>query len=241
MYEMAPKYYIIKQKLIEMINSEEIGPDGQMPSEREIMNMFDVSRITARKAIDDLVNEGYLYRIQGKGTFVKTDEHSQDLISLMSCTEDIRRMGMTPSKKLIEAKVIPADKVRIRKLQLMDGDKVLMLKRVYCADNEPLNYTTTYLPIKLFPGIEKNDFGKESVYSVLENNYKVEITSATRTIEAVLALDDVADVLNIQPGEPLLLFRAVTMGKVNGRQVPIETFKSFYRTDKFKFFINQVR
>ncbi len=238
---MAPKYYIVKKKILEMIDQEEIGPDGTVPSERELMNMFEVSRITAKKAIDDLVKEGYLYRIQGKGTFVKNDTLNQDLISITSCTEDIVKMGMTPSKQLLAAEIMPADQARMRLLQLCGGDKVLKVKRVYFADNEPLNLTTTYLSCKLFPGIENYDFGKESIYQVLENKYATRITKATRTIEAVLAVDEVSEILKIDEGEPVLLFRAVTFGLVNGKEVPIEAFKSYYRTDKWKFYINQVK
>lgn len=241
MMEMAPKYYIVKKKIIEMIDQEEIGPDGMVPSERELMSMFEISRITAKKAIDDLVNEGYLYRIQGKGTFVKNDKLNQDLISITSCTEDITRMGMTPSKKLISAEVISPDQMRMRKLQLSPGDKVFKVIRVYFADNEPLNLTTAYLPCKLFPGIENYDFGVNSIYSVLEKDYGVHITKATRTIEAVLAMDEVPEILKMSEGQPILLFRAVTYGVVNGKEIPIETFKSYYRSDKLKFYINQVK
>ena len=120
MQEMVPKYYLIKQEIIDMINREEIDENGMVPSERELMAMFGVSRITVRKAITDLVNEGYLYTVQGKGTFVRTDELNRDLVSIMSCTEDIRRMGMVPSKKVICAEVIPADKKRIKRLQLAE-------------------------------------------------------------------------------------------------------------------------
>ena len=236
---MAPKYFIVKSKILEMIDKEEIGSNGIVPSERELMQMFEVSRITAKKAIDDLVREGYLYRIQGKGTFVKNDTLNQDLVSITSCTEDILRMGMTPSKKLLAAEVLNADLARIRKLQLCDGDKVYKVKRVYYADEEPLNLTTTYLPCKLFPGIEGYDFGEESIYQILESRYYTRVTKATRTIEAVLAGNDVSKTLNIDEGEPVLLFRAVTLGIVNGKEAPIETFKSYYRTDKFKFYINQ--
>jgi GntR family transcriptional regulator len=238
---MAPKYFIVKNKVLEMIDREEIGSDGMIPSERELMKMFEVSRITAKKAIDDLVKEGYLYRVQGKGTFVKNETLNQDLVSITSCTNDILNMGMIPSKKLLTAEVLFADQARMKRLQLCDGDKVFMVKRVYFADNEPLNLTTTYLPCKLFPGIENYDFGIESIYHTLETKYDTRITKATRTIEAVLAADQVSEILGIEEGEAILLFRAVTLGVVNGKEVPIEAFKSYYRTDKFKFYINQVK
>ncbi|ETA79512.1 GntR family transcriptional regulator [Youngiibacter fragilis] len=240
-YEMAPKYFVVKKKLIEMINSEAFSDSGMIPSERELMKMFNVSRITAKRAVDDLVGEGYLFRVQGKGTFIREEEAKHDLISIMSCTEDIVKMGMVPTRKLISQEVIEADKRRQKRLHLVAGDKVLMLKRVYYADGMPVNYTIAYLPIKIFPGIEEYDFSKESIYNILESKYNVKITSATRTLEAVLVTDEVAELLELDQKEPVILFRAITLGIVNGREIPIETFKSYYRSDRFKFYINQTK
>lgn len=238
---MLPKYYILKQKLIEKIDQEEFKANEIIPSERELIEMYDVSRITVRKAIDELANEGYLYKVQGKGTYVKADAYSQDLISLTSCTQDVIRLGMTPSRKVISATVQPADSKRCHNLELGKNEKVYRLERVYYADNEPINHTVTYLPYKMFPGIEKYDFSKDSLYKVLEEKYDTKITKATRSIEAILAKDEIAEYLNIKPDMPILLFGCITYGIVNGKEIPIENFKCCYRSDKFKFYINQVK
>lgn len=241
MIEIIPKYHIIKKYIVDNINKEEFSVNQLIPSERELMDQFGVSRITVRKAIDDLVNEGYLYRIQGKGTYVKSDDYKQDLFSITGCTQDIERLGMVSSKKLIEQQVVEADKVRQRRLSVKENDKLLKVIRVYYADAEPVNYTITYLPMKIFPDIDKYDFQKESIYDVIENKYNVKIKKATRTLEAVSVFDDVSENLHMKKGDPVLLFRAVTYGEKDGQEIPIETFKSYYRSDKFKFYINQVR
>lgn len=241
MLEMLPKYYVLKRKIVEMIDSEELKENDMIPSERELMEKYGFSRITVRKALDDLVNEGYLYRVQGKGTYVKGDEFNQDLFQLTSCTEEIKKMGMVPTKKIIESGVIEADKIRQRRLQLEEGDKVFYVKRIFYADGEPLNYTTTYLPYKLFPDIDKFDLERESIYNVMERNYAVKILTANRTLEAVTVQNEVSDYLNMKENAPVLLFRGITIGRVNGEEHPIETFKSFYRSDKMKFFIKQAR
>ncbi len=105
MEERAPKYYILKKVLEEKIENEEFPADEPIPSEQELMEMYQVSRITVRKAVDELVNEGYLYKIQGKGTYVKTDERSSNLFAITSCTEDVVRMGMKPTKKVMVAEL----------------------------------------------------------------------------------------------------------------------------------------
>jgi len=236
-----PKYFVLKKQLIEKIDQEEFKVNEAIPSERELIDMYNVSRITVRKAIDELVSEGYLYKVQGKGTYVKTDKYSQDLISITSCTQDVINLGMTPSRKVISAEIIPVDKKRSHNLELTENDKVFRLKRTYYADTETINLTTTYLPYKLFPGIEKYDFSKESLYNILEEKYGVRITKAKRSVEAILAKDDTAKYLEVQDGIPILLFSCITYGIVNGKELPIENFKCCYRSDKFKFYINQVK
>ena len=124
---MVPKYYLVKQKIVEMINNEEIGPDGLIPSERELMGIFGLSRITVKKAIDDLVNEGYLYRIQGKGTFVKKDTLDQDLITITSCTQDILKLGMTPSRDFSSRRLLRLTKLCSRNYSLVRGTRYIKL------------------------------------------------------------------------------------------------------------------
>lgn len=235
------KYAVLKNIITEKINNEEYGVGRLIPSERELMEMFSVSRITVRKAIDDLVNEGYLFRIQGKGTYVKREEVPHDLFSIMSCTEDIKKRGMVPSVRMISATVVPADKRLCRVMQLPAESLVFRLERVYYADNSPLTYAIAYLPLDLFPGLDQHDFSKESLYTVLETVYGTKITQARRTLEAVLARDKSAEYLAVKPGSPLLLFRANTLGEIAGQKRVIESFQCSYRTDLHKFYIDQVR
>ncbi|MDR2629458.1 MAG: GntR family transcriptional regulator [Spirochaetaceae bacterium] len=237
----VPKYYQVKKAIVEKINNEEFRIGEMIPSERELIAMFDVSRITVRKAVEELAQEGYLVKVQGKGTFVKDDSRGQSLFSLTSCTQDIIRLGMVPTRKVLSAEVIPADKARLRVLNLFPGDEVFKLQRIYCADGEPINYTTTYLPYKLFKNIEKNDFSRVSLYETIEKAYGVRIVHAKRTIEAVLAHDEIREYLHVDDGIPLLLFRCTTWGILNDRELPIETFKCFYRSDQFRFYIDQVK
>lgn len=236
-----PKYYLVKKAIVEKIDNEEFPIGSLIPSERELMALLDVSRITVRRAIEELEQEGYLYKVQGKGTYVKGDQNSQDLISITSCTQDVIRLGMKPSREVLHSDVLMADRKRQRKLNIGDNDKVFFLSRIYYADDEPINYTRTFLPYKLFKGIETHDFSKESLYAVLEQEYGVRLSRANRSIEAILAYDDIAEYLHVPNGTPLLLFECTTYGTLGGKEVPVETFKCCYRSDRFKFYINQVR
>lgn len=241
MQAKIPKYYVLKSAIVEKIDNEEFQVGEPIPSERELMEKYQISRITVRKAVDELVNEGYLYRIQGKGTYVKSDDGGSDLISMTSCTEDVIRLGMTPSKKVLSAKLEKADGKRKKILELADNDKVYIFGRILYADQEPLNYTVTYLPEKIFPDLDKHSFDKESLYKTIQEEYGVKLTKARRTMEAILARGEIAENLELEEGSPIILFRCVTSGIVNGKEIPIETFKCYYRTDKFKFYIDQIR
>lgn len=241
MQERVPKYYLVKQNMIDKIDNEDFPMDIPIPSERELMELYQVSRITIRRAVDELVNEGYLYKIQGKGTYVKNDEKGSNLIAITSCTEDVIRLGMVPSKELVVNETVKADAKRAKLLEITSDDNVYRIGRILYANQEPLNYTLTYLPEKLFPNLEQYSLEEESLYKILQEKYGVKITKARRTMEAILAQDYIAEYLDVKEGSPIMLFRCITYGIVNGKEVPIESFKCYYRTDKFKFYIDQVR
>ena len=242
MLEYSPaKYQKIKQEIARTINEGELEANAALPSERELMDRFNVSRITVRKALEELETEGLIYKIQGKGSFVNGRKKQQDLISIISCTEDVKRQGMIPTRRVLYKEIKLADKKRQNNLLLQEGEKVFNMARIYYADGEPINHTTVYLPYKYFPGIELFDFSKYSLYGVIENDYKIKITRAERTVEAVIAPRDIEETLEVHMGTPLILFECVTYGEVKGKETPIEYFKCYYRSDRFKFYINQLR
>lgn len=236
----VPKYFSLKQDLIKKIDSHEYGEGELIPSERELVEAYGVSRITVRRAIDELVHEGYLFRSQGRGTYVKSKLVPQDLFSITSCTQDVISLGMTPRREVISAGVVPASDKICGLLELNSGEDVFRLERVYYADDTPINYTITNLPYGDFFGIDLYDFSQESLYHVMQGDYQAHFIKATRSLDAVLAKGEIADYLKVKCGTPLLFFSCVTEGEVRGKRLPVEYFDCWYRSDKFKFYINQV-
>lgn len=239
--DKSPKYFIVKKAIVENIDNDLYHSNEAIPSEKKLMELYNVSRITIRKAIDELVTEGYLYKIQGKGTYVKADEGSNNLFSITSSTEDVQKMGMTSSKKTKISRIEFASPKRAKALEISTDDKVEVIGRISYANLEPLNYTIAFLPEKIFPGLIEYDLEHESLYKLINDRYSVRITKARRTIEAVLAKDEIAKYLELEEGMPVILFRCVTYGIVSGKETPIEYFKCYYRTDKYKFYIDQIR
>lgn len=237
----VPLYYTLVENITKQIEDEELKQGDIIMSERELIEKFNLSRTTVRKAIDVLVNEGHLVKIQGKGTFVQSKKIDDGLIKLTSCTESIRKMGLTPSMTLIKSVIEVPRKHIASQLLLKEEEMVFKTERVLLGDNVPINVTKSNIIYKYVQGIEKYNFEKESLYNVLENEFGIKITHAVRTIEAILADKKDAALLQISEGSPILLFNGVVYGIINGQEIPIEYFISKYRCDKTKFFIEQVR
>ena len=113
-----PRYYQLKEIMRERVQSDEWKPGDLIPSERELSEKYGISRMTARQAITDLVNEGLFYREQGKGTFVSQRKITQQLIRLTGFTEDIKARGQKPGTRVLSALMFPADEATADKLRI---------------------------------------------------------------------------------------------------------------------------
>ena len=133
-----PRYYQLKEIMRERIRLGEWKPGDLIPSERELGETYGISRMTARQAITDLVNEGLFYREQGKGTFVSQHKITQQLIQLTGFTEDIRARGQRPGTKVLSAEMFPADEATAERLRISQGMLIFRLRRLRLADDEPL-------------------------------------------------------------------------------------------------------
>ena len=236
-----PMYYQLKNIIIDMIENEEIGVDECIPSEPKLMQTYNLSRTTVRKAIDELVNEGYLYKKQGKGTFVKGRGFEQGLIKLSGCSEDIRRYGLEPKPYVLKAAIETPSKRVAKMLEIDKEQQTFYMERVIYGDEIPINKNKSYIPYHLVPGIEKLDFNKESLYKVIEKDYGIVIKRAIRTVEAILATEETALQLKVKEGAPVMLFKGQVYADMKGKEVIIEYFEAIYRSDQFQFYIEQHR
>ncbi|PHV69412.1 transcriptional regulator [Sporanaerobium hydrogeniformans] len=237
----TPRYYQLKNIIIDMIENEEIGVDECIPSEPKLMQTYNLSRTTVRKAIDELVNEGYLYKKQGKGTFVKGRGFEQGLIKLSGCSEDIRRYGLEPKPYVLRAEIEKPSKKVAKMLGISQDEEVFYMERVIYGDDIPINKNKSYIPYQFFKGIEKIDFSQESLYKVLEKDYGAVIKRAIRTVEAILASEEIALQLKIKEGAPVMLFKGQVYAQMQGKEAIIEYFEAIYRSDQFQFYIEQHR
>jgi len=237
----APKYEIIKNDLIDKMKNGIYAPGTELPSETELIGTYKVSRITVRRAIDELYLLDYIEKKQGKRALVKHTAKTQELNSISSYTEEILKHGMTPSRQVLSAKLrLPAE-IEQTELFLDKTEPVFSLERIVYADDTPFCYTCSSISYKYFRDIETVDFSTHSLYDIIENKYNVKITTSRLKLKAVLPNDKIAKYLEVDKNLPMLKYSATTYGVINGQELPIEQFKTYYLTDLFEYTLIQKR
>lgn len=226
----VPKYHQLQEILLDLVETE-LGVDAPIPSERELAERFHLSRMTVRQAIDGLVVEGRLYRVQGRGTFVarqKTDLQ----IRLASFTEDMRSRGMRASSRVLGFERVAATPQLARDLEIAAGDPVLRLERLRFADGIPMSVERTHVPERLAPGLlEAGLVG--SLYAALQERFGLVLDWGEQTIEAMTPDPVDAALLEIGPQIPVLWMRRYSYA---GHQ-RVEYASSMYRSDRYQLWV----
>ncbi|SER95518.1 GntR family transcriptional regulator [Salipaludibacillus aurantiacus] len=232
-----PIYYQLEEKIKNQIDQGDLKPGDMLPSEREYANTYAISRMTVRQAITKLVNDGYVYRKKGTGTFVSEKKIEQPLQGLTSFTEDMKARGMTPGNRLVHFKVVPATSSVANYLKIQENDPVYEIQRVRLADNVPMALETSYLPEKLVPGVTK-EIMQSSLYEYIEAALGKKIKEATQIIESSTANQNEVELLQVRKSSPILLIERHTYLEDG---TPVEFVKSAYRADRYRFMINMKR
>ena len=229
----VPLYYQLKELILSEINSGEYPVDSMIPTENELSEMFGISRTTVRQAVTELVQEGWLYRVKSKGTFVSKPKVNQDFIQkLESYNDQILKTGRTPHTEVLKFEIIAANQEIAENLKLTVGEKVIFLNRKRYADDDPIVVLKTYLPYKDCFFVMEYDFEKESLYNVLSQNDKTRVYCVKRLVEAIEATADDAEKLNMKKGKPIQYFKSIGF---NAYGTPIEYSLAHYRGDRSSF------
>lgn len=233
----VPIYYQLEVSFKDMIEKGELKYKDMIPSERELAAQHNISRMTVRQALTNLVNDGFLIRKKGLGTFVDRPKIEQKLKGLTSFTEDMLASGMKPSAKLLDFSKIEASKSVADKLSIQQGDPVYEIKRLRLADAIPMALETTYLPFEIFKDLNEQVI-TGSLYEYIENELQLTIKKASQVLEASIAKKTESSILDISVGAPVLLIERYSYLD-NHR--PLEFVKSVYRADRYKFTIDMER
>ena len=158
-----PAYYQIMNHLREKIAEGVYPINSTLPPERELVEMYQVSRMTVRQAIAELVNEGILVRRKGIGTFIAPPKLEQELSSLTSFTEDMAQRGMKAGGRILSFKEIAPDATIQKILSISAEETVYESVRLRLADDEPMALETTTLIASLCPGLKREDLENQSL------------------------------------------------------------------------------
>lgn len=227
----VPIYHQLEEFIKEQIEKGLLKEEDAIPSERELAERFEISRMTVRQAINNLVSDGYLQRKKGRGTFVTKKKVEQELQGMTSFTEDMLSRGMHPSNKLLSFEIIPADIKTAQDLKINETGQVYKIKRIRLADGSPMALETAYIPVGLVPGLTKEN-SNQSLYQYIEENLSLSISEARQEIEASIANSREAEALDIDEGEPILLIVRTAFLKDG---TPFELVKSAFRADRYRF------
>jgi GntR family transcriptional regulator len=209
-----------------------LRPGARLAPERELCGRLGISRVTLRKALLHLVEEGMLSSSHGRGWYVRQAEPKKKEWpnNLESFSETAARMGLRPHSTVLRAESSPATIDEAERLAIAPGTRLFRLERVRLLDEVPIALDLTRIPLALVPGIEQADFRTRSLYSTL-CEAGVEPARADSTIEATKAGERAAEHLGLAPGDPLLVMRQVAVG---AQQEPLFVSTIQYAGDRYR-------
>jgi len=231
----VPLYQAVSEAILRQIKSGELKQNQRLSSESELCSYYSVGRNTIRRALSELVDEGYLKTIPGLGTFVQDSHVAKTAEYLTGLTQEMKLLQRQVTSRVLEAKLINADPYLTRHLRVQLGAEVVFLYRVRQSDGEPVAIERAYLPHALCPGILKFDFSMQSLYETLSNVYQQQPYRAEQEIEAGIATVEVAHLLNLTQPAVVLVFHRET--RLENDEV-IEYVDSELRADRFRFYTN---
>ena len=236
-----PMYYQIKQSILSAIQEEKLKGGDALPTELEFCENCNVSRPTIRQALSELVTEGYLYRLKGKGTFVAQPKiEARFLNKLQSFSQEMIQKELTPSTRVMSFRIIEGNGQINKKLNLDPHEKLLYLERLRYTNGEPIIYLETYIPYRLFSEFLTRDLENNSLYTLMEELNNLRVDRVQREIEAVNATTNVAKLLEISKGKAVCLVTTVAYANKE-ESIPVEYSVARYRGDRNKFSVELYR
>ncbi|HHT64525.1 MAG: GntR family transcriptional regulator [Caldicoprobacterales bacterium] len=237
----TPLYIQIKDSIRKAIASGEWKPNEQIPSERELCKRFNVSRITVRQAIADAENAGLLYKIQGKGTFVKAPKIGQGLTRITSFGKTLQISGLSGSTTILESQVVPVNLQLSSILNCGLEDQVYNLQLLGYGNDEPIVYYNSFFPLAV--GYSMNEAAQKylklnrpfSTYD-LYGELDIAADAVDQTFEAVNCTQEVAKIMKVREGTAMLVVTSVVYTRDSK---PVEFKTAMYKADKYKFHLKR--
>ena len=225
-----PLYHQLEVLLRGRILSGEWPPGTRIPTEKELCDTYKVSRVTARQAMRNLVDGGFVTRKPGRGTYVRAPLLTAGERGLRSFSEDMRDLSLRPGSKLLSLDVEPADVTELERLDLAVGSQVVRIKRLRTGDGHPIGVQLTRLPASRFGDLSADELADGSLYDLLENRYGVHIVEAREKFWVTKVGAEDAAVLEVPAGDPAFRVERLAFDEDG----PLEFTTSVMRGDRYQ-------
>ncbi len=231
----VPLYIQLRDIIKDLINTGDLKPGDQIPSENELSSAFNISRMTVRQASQELLREGYINIRRGEGTFVNSVPHTQMLLKLEGFSTEMAKLGYRSHSRVLDVEKIEAFEsyeMAYSGLSKQPGEPIIRIRRVRYVEDTPFALESSYLSLRTGAGLMEPRLADDvSIYNYIENDLHIRLSRADHTIQPGLADKNIADLLEIETGSPILKLRGTTFSMNNE---PIEYLEGIYRGDKYE-------
>ena len=227
-----PLYHQLKQLLTDRITARDLQPGDRLPTEEQLQEQYDLSRTTVRLALKELELEGKISRHPGRGTFVTQPKISHSLDPEYNFTTFLKQQGMMPGWRVLSVEWVSATAKLAERLAISSGTQIYQLRRLRLANDEPIGYHTTHVIPNLGENINEKWLEQGDSLDYLRKSGQLGESHANRIIEAVLATEETARLLDVVAGSPILLIRRRIF---NPEGTPVEDMRALYRGDRFQY------
>lgn len=241
---VEPKYYQIKQDISKKIEDGVYQTDQLLPTEKELMAHYQVSRITIRKALDELVNDSIVYKIQGKGTYVGNPTGKGiNVLRLTSCVSELRKHGFSTERVVLNSRIVECTPELQKAYGLCPDERYFEFERIYTGNGIPYSYEISFYLYRYVIGIENFDLAQKSIHTVLKDLHFYDYSiRRTTEIKAILSSGELSQRLCIADGFPLLQLYLESFSCDDGlgesQSKCVEVHKAIWRSDTIPVVIN---
>jgi GntR family transcriptional regulator len=233
-----PKYFQITREIIAAIQSGSLGPGTPVPSENEIIEKYNVSNTTARKALHELEKEGWVTRIKGKGTFVRDNTVLRAINRIFGFTKNMTEAGRKPATRLIGFHLRNSDHTQtVNGKEFTLKGPVCEIERIRYADGIPMMVETRYISLHFCPDIHRRNL-EQSLYTIFEKDYGMRLTEINQMLSAVLLEGEALKLFQLLKPVPAFRVEGVSFC---GKDLIIEMEDSIYRGDMYRFAAKALR
>ena len=230
---ITPLYVQLMEELETSIRNGVYKPGDKIVTEAEMAREYGVSLITVRKAVGSLMEKGLVVRKQGKGTFVTKPKYSRNMKKLQSFTEMCEQMGVKPGARVLENRLIAADKKVADRLGIEPGSNVVYISRLRLADGEPVQVEKSYFPLK-YAFLLEEDLNDGSMFECLKEKAGAKVASSEKMIELCRATAEEAALMDVKKGDYLLFVKSTAYDE-NGE--PMYAGIQLINGDRFSLYV----